>query len=280
MHPVIQNILNRKNKNVPINDGRKISLVLFGGAMVAARNAGALVALEELGLTGAFNEVYGMSSGLINGSYFISGQGKECASIYYENLTGNKFINWFRFWKMVDINYLLHVIEKIKILKVGKILESKTKLYSILINATLGEKIEYVEAHNYPAGEFSAFLKASTSLPYATRSIVRLGEYDYHDIFHNKSLVDFVQHVIDSDATDILILYNYPWQETYVRKSLVGWDDSRIYGIMPPIKKDIFGVLEKFRRFETDGKTLKQDCQATGNKVKKIFVSPAPIKLI
>jgi predicted patatin/cPLA2 family phospholipase len=279
MHPVIKHLIYRKSKSTPFNDQKKITLVLFGGAMVGVRGAGMLVALEELGLTESFDEVYGMSSGFINGSYFVSGQAKECASIYYEELTGNRFINWFRFWRIVEIDYLLRVIDKIRPLNIAKILASKTKLFSILINASLGEKTEYIEAHNCSVESYSALMRDSTLLPYATKGMVKINRYYYHDILHNQSLVEFLQHVIDSDATDILVLYNYPWQEKYVRKYVSGWDDSRMYGIMPPIKKDFLGIMEKLRRFQTNGNDLKKDCQKAGDKVKKIFGSSEPIHL-
>ncbi len=55
MHSVIRALSNRRGKCVPVNDGRKISLVLCGGLMTGVRSAGAMIALEELGLGRAEN---------------------------------------------------------------------------------------------------------------------------------------------------------------------------------------------------------------------------------
>ena len=59
-HPVIKHLLARKNKKVPVKDGRKIVLVLCGGAMAGIRGAGFLIALKELGLDNAFDEIYAL----------------------------------------------------------------------------------------------------------------------------------------------------------------------------------------------------------------------------
>ena len=50
MHSVIEHILARKDKAVPVNDGRKIALVLYGGLMTGVCGAGALQAFKEMGL--------------------------------------------------------------------------------------------------------------------------------------------------------------------------------------------------------------------------------------
>jgi len=128
MQPVIEHLLARKNKQVPVEDGRKIALVLFGGIMVGVRGMGALVALEELGLAHSFDYIYTMSSGFINASYFLSGQMTLGAAAYYQELSGKKFLNLLRFWNIADINYLMGVIKTKKPLNVDAVLSSKTKL--------------------------------------------------------------------------------------------------------------------------------------------------------
>lgn len=119
-HSVIKNILARKNFSVPINDGKKICLVLFGGIMISVRGAGALTELEKLGLAHTFDEIYSMSSGFLNASYFLADQMSLGTRAYYENFSGLKFLNPFRFWKLANIDYLMKVIRKIKPLNTKK----------------------------------------------------------------------------------------------------------------------------------------------------------------
>src|SRR5262245_6066897 len=60
----------------------KLGLVIEGGGMRGAISAGALVALERLGLTSAFDEVLGESAGALNACYFLAGAAALGARIY------------------------------------------------------------------------------------------------------------------------------------------------------------------------------------------------------
>ena len=47
-------------------DGRKLGLIIEGGAMRGVISCAALLGLEELGMTEVFDEVYGASAGAVN----------------------------------------------------------------------------------------------------------------------------------------------------------------------------------------------------------------------
>ena len=64
------------------DDGRRIGLVVEGGAMRGVVSGGALVGLADLGLTDAFDVAYGASAGAINLAYFVCGAGERGAQIY------------------------------------------------------------------------------------------------------------------------------------------------------------------------------------------------------
>src|SRR3989344_4546755 len=134
MHSVIEHILKRKNKNDPFNDGRHISLCLYGGAMRGIRGAAALLALDELGLNKVFNDIYTFSAGFPNASYFLSDNSNMGISIYHEDLVDKKFINFWKFWKVADIDYLINVMQEKKPLSIDKLFESRTNLYVRLKN--------------------------------------------------------------------------------------------------------------------------------------------------
>src|ERR1043166_4327319 len=93
-------------------DGRKVGLVVEGGAMRGVISCAALMALEELGLTEAFDEVYGASAGAVNAAYFLAGQAAWATTIYYQKINNTRFIR--RFWhrKIVDIDDLFDCIIK------------------------------------------------------------------------------------------------------------------------------------------------------------------------
>ena len=68
LHPVTKSILQRRGQSAPFRDEKKIGLVLFGGAMLGVGGGGAVSALEDLGLSEAFDEIYVVSAGLPNAS--------------------------------------------------------------------------------------------------------------------------------------------------------------------------------------------------------------------
>lgn len=279
MHSVIANILNRKDRGAPWVDGRHIALVLFGGVMVGARGAGALVALQEVGLTNAFDEIYTMSSGFINGSSFLSKQAREAAAFYYQELSGRKFLNPFRIWKVADIDYVLRVIEK-KSLDVKTILQNETRLYCMLVNTSKEGRYEYLEVHNFNERDYHALLKASFSLRALAGGIVQIGEDMYRDIIKDDAITCFFEHILESEATDMLVIYNYPWQRNHIHKKFSHLNNGRIFEVSPAVNSRWVGFLEKFARFDTRSSILKRECQVFGDETKKIFGSAEPVSLI
>ena len=67
-------------------DGRKLALVVEGGALRGVCSAGGVVALEHLGLTDLFDHVYGTSAGVMNASYFLAGEARLGIRVYYEDM--------------------------------------------------------------------------------------------------------------------------------------------------------------------------------------------------
>lgn len=60
----------------------KVALVVEGGGMRGVTSGGMLVALHDLGLSDAFDVVYGCSSGAINASYFLGSELPELKALY------------------------------------------------------------------------------------------------------------------------------------------------------------------------------------------------------
>ena len=84
-HPVMQELGWRR---ALLNEGAdlsgldtKLGLVVEGGGMRGVISGGALIALERLGLTSAFDEVYGESAGAINACYFLAGEAADRKSV-------------------------------------------------------------------------------------------------------------------------------------------------------------------------------------------------------
>src|SRR3954471_4639546 len=69
-HPVIAALRERP-------PGARIALVVEGGGMRGAVSGGMALALDELGLSGAFDAAYGSSAGTLNAMWLVSGRLKD-----------------------------------------------------------------------------------------------------------------------------------------------------------------------------------------------------------
>jgi predicted patatin/cPLA2 family phospholipase len=77
------------------DDGHVVCLAVEGGGMRGAVSAGMCVVLEAAGLTAAFDRVYGVSAGALNGSALAAGQAALSAT-HYEDAASRRVINPLR----------------------------------------------------------------------------------------------------------------------------------------------------------------------------------------
>jgi len=279
MHQVIEHIKARKNLNGPHNDRRKIVLVVYGGTMASIRGTGALLALEEMGLGNAFDEIYTVSAGFLNASYLLSGQMRMCVTGIYTNLSSSNFLNFFRLWRIMDVDYLVSIAKLVRPLDIPKLLANQTKLYVGLFNPEI-DHTEYLEVHDYNEKEYWELLYASMSVPYISPGDVRVRGKLYEDMpFKKYYHLHHVENAIKSGATDILIIYNYQSQKKFEGKfkdrilNLHGWLTDVSYKSNLP--KHVFEIRPKddwdLSRFETNEQPLKKAAKQMGRHVKEIF---------
>src|SRR5262249_15144218 len=96
-HPVLRILRERRESgSTPGHrtDSAKRGLAVEGGGMRGVISGAMLSQLEDSGFTNAFDAVYGCSSGAINAAYFLTGQTWYPLSIYYDDLTTKKFVNF------------------------------------------------------------------------------------------------------------------------------------------------------------------------------------------
>lgn len=140
-------------------------------------SAGMVSALEELGLTGVFDAVYGSSAGAINAAYFLAGQARLGTTIYYEDINNRRFIDLTRAFAgrpIVDLGYLLdEVVATRKRLDVDRVLASASPLTVIATDV--------VSRTSRPLGGFRdrasliAALRASSTMPVVAGPPVDVG---------------------------------------------------------------------------------------------------------
>ncbi len=183
-------------------DGRKLALVLEGGAMRAAGPAGGAMALEHLGLTAIFDEVYATSAGVMNAGYFLSGQADMGITIYFEDLTTGRFLNILRFWKIVDVDYVIDEVAAInKPLDVRRILDSPTRFYVTVMNEAGEASLVDTKLTETP---LLTVLKAALAMPILYNRTV---EVDGKNCMDGGLRIPFpLPQAIENGCTDILLL--------------------------------------------------------------------------
>lgn len=110
-------------------------------------SAGMVWALEDLGLTHAFDAIYGASAGAFNAAYFLARQAGLGATIYLEDINTRAFIDFARPLRgrpIVDLAYLLDdVARRRKRLDVDRVLTSPTSLSVLATDVDRRESVTF-----------------------------------------------------------------------------------------------------------------------------------------
>jgi predicted patatin/cPLA2 family phospholipase len=193
----------RRETAATATDGRKFALIVEGGAMRGIISSGALLALEALGMTDVFDDVYGCSAGAINAAYFVAGQAAVGTTIYYEEAIEPRFLNPLRVWKIGDVDYLADtIISRLKPLDVRAVTTSPTRLHISITDARTAESL-LVDVRNVGA-TLPLLLKASAAIPLLYNRVVAIDGRHCVDGGCANPLP--VQEAIAGGATDLLVL--------------------------------------------------------------------------
>ena len=197
----------RAKQGRPTRDGRKVALIVEGGAMRGVISCASLMALEELGLTEVFDEVYGASAGAVNAAYFLAGQAACATTIYYQKINNTRFIR--RFWrrKIVDIDDLFDsIITSERPLRIDKVVASRSQFFITIADAQTGEAfLGHAQTSQTP---LLTLLKASTAMPLLYNRLIAV---DGRDCFDGGVINPLpILEAIESGCTDLLVLLTRP----------------------------------------------------------------------
>lgn len=243
-HSVIREILRRRDHHVLGNSQEakasavKLALVVEGGGMRGIYSGGVMVSMEELGLSGVFDNVYGESAGGPNCCYFLSGQGKLGIRIYLEDLPSRKFVNPVRLGRMLDVDYVVdEVIAKIKPLDSERVLQSPSDLFLSVTHALTGRpRLIDVKRDGVP---LLTVLKASAAIVPLYNHYVWIDGEPYVDggIANPIPITNAVEH----GCTHILVLLTRP--RDFVNQPLPWWHRAwvrRLGRRWTPAFQDVF----------------------------------------
>lgn len=188
-------------------DGKRLGLVIEGGGMRGSTTAGGALALAHLGLSGLFDDVYATSAGVMNAAYYLSRQEDIGISIYFDDLASRSFYSPWRFWKVLDVDYVMEdIVKGSKRLDLDRLRKSPSGLHVALLDRATGESF-VVNTHLAKESIYSV-LHAALSVPVLYNRAVMV---DGRPCMDGGLGIPFpLRHAIADGCTDILVLQSHP----------------------------------------------------------------------
>jgi predicted patatin/cPLA2 family phospholipase len=181
----------------------KIAIIFLGAGLASSYSVGSILGLiDKYKLTNP--EIVLAGSGSVGtASYFVSGQYESLKNIWINLLSTRKFINFWRFWKILNIDYLIdEVFKKQSPLNQLRIRESKIKYY-ISVTNNYNSKVEFLSAKN----NIFEKMRASKSMPFFYGRRVKIGNKKYVDTFLSSSGINLkLKKAVELGANKIIVL--------------------------------------------------------------------------
>ena len=155
-------------------DGHRIALVVSGGGMRGAYAGGMVHALDDAGLAGCFDVVYGSSAGAYIGAGLLLGSGRGSAAIFFEDMACREFIDPRRFPRrpLVSLDHLLDdVLVRSKPLDWERLRDSPVPLRVV---ATALDDLQPHILEPTTSPEWKLALRATASIPLLAGPAVEL----------------------------------------------------------------------------------------------------------
>jgi predicted patatin/cPLA2 family phospholipase len=211
-HPVVELLCRRRDEGSrpgERRDGRRVALVIEGGAMRGAVSAGMAAAIEQLGLLDSFDEVHGASAGAFNAAFLLAGQAAYLTGLYQYGFGDPRFASPWRVLRggpPLDMDYLIgEVWTRRRPLDFDAILQGEIALHCTATDADRAELVDLTDLAS--AEEIRCALRASGRLPWLAGPPVH---------FRGRRLLDatLIEAIPVSSAlshaSDILVLQTRP----------------------------------------------------------------------
>jgi predicted acylesterase/phospholipase RssA len=177
-----------------------------GGGMRGTVTAGMALAVHELGLTSAFDAVYGASAGAITSAWLLSSRPQGLRG-WTEPSYARTLIRWsalLRGRPVVDVRTLIEVVYQTEFpMDFGSVLASQVEYHPLATDAVTGESTDLRPLITDPA-ELRLALRASASLPFLAGPPVRLRGRRFYDAGVAESIP--FRTPLAQGATHILVL--------------------------------------------------------------------------
>ena len=268
-HPVLVALRERPQ-------GARIALVVEGGGMRGAVSGGMALALDELGLAGAFDAAYGSSAGTLNAMWLVSGRLRDGIPTWVDPTLVGELISRRRALRrrpVVDVRGLID--ERYERLSPGlfaAVLGSETELHPIATDIDTGEP---VDLHDQIEDErtLRLALRASATLPLLAGPPVELDGRRFIDAGLSAA-IPFRAALADG-ATHVLVLRSRRQGETVVAPGRIsGALTARALSRVGPRVKEAF--LTRVERETEDERELERHDANVHRPPHILSVRPAP----
>ena len=165
-------------------DDHRVALVIEGGSSRSAYSSGMVVAIEELGITGLFDDVFGASAGALNAAWLLCGRAAASMHAWWDPQIMNRVIrprHALRGRPVVDTAYLVHTVyEDLVPMDFAAILASDIGFHPTATDAATGRAVD-LRPLIHDVADLQAALRATTCMPVLTGPPVRLGDSEFID---------------------------------------------------------------------------------------------------
>lgn len=185
-------------------DGHRIALVVAGGGMRGAYAGGMAHALDDAGLGGCFDVVYGSSAGAYIGAALLVGDGRGAAHIFFEDMACRAFADLRRAGRapVVSLDHLLdHIMAVSKPMPWERLAEVPLRIVATAADDLTAHVLE----PRTPA-EWKLALRATAAIPVVAGPAVELHGRRWIDGSVAEPLP--VLRAVRDGATHVLALLN------------------------------------------------------------------------
>lgn len=188
-------------------DGARVALVIEGGSSRGAYSSGMVVALEQLGVTGLFDAVYGASAGALNGAWLLCGRAEASMHAWWDPQIMGRVISArhvLRGRPVVDTDYLVHTVyERLVPMDFDAILAGPVALHPTATDAEAGTTVDLAPLI-HDRHDLQTALLASTRMPVLGGRPIPLGGRRFIDAGVSESVP--IHTALAAGATHVLAL--------------------------------------------------------------------------
>lgn len=139
-------------------------------------------------------------------AYYVAGQWNDTAYIWSNLIGSKKMINFWRFWKVIDIDYLIDdVLRTQSPIHLSAFYNSPTTCLIPATNIHSGELTYFSNKNNDDVYEA---LRASKAMPIAFGKRIRIHDKDFVDTYASSDTTLHVKTALEMGATKIIVIDN------------------------------------------------------------------------